>query len=48
MNEHQTIKLRAAAIIKASIRKAYDIAEKEATLFAVNLVEKLDKEKLLK
>jgi len=39
--------LRAAAIIKAAVREAYDETEKEATLFAAGLVEKLVNEGLL-
>jgi len=40
-------RLRAIAIIKASIIEAYDDTEKEATLFATGLVQKLIDEDVL-
>lgn len=43
-NEKQ---LRAVDVIKAAVREAYDETEKEATLFATGLVEKLTEEGLL-
>lgn len=40
-------KIRAIAVIKASVKETYDDTEEGATLFALGLVEKLAEEKLL-
>lgn len=39
--------LRALALIKAAIKNAFDLDEKTATLFATELVERLEGEGLL-
>jgi hypothetical protein len=39
--------LRTLAVVKASVRNAFDIDEKTATLFATELVEKMEGEGLI-
>lgn len=44
LDEYKNKKLRAIALIKAAIKEAYDETEKGATLFATELLARLEEE----